>query len=614
MSMIRWPSPVALPAAPWKGVDYLFSGILLAILLAVFGQVAWHQFVLWDDNQYVYKNPYVIGGLSWQGLRWAMTEVWASNWHPLTWLSHQLDVELWGLWAGGHHLSSLLLHAANTLLLYAWLRRAPGATWRSIVVAALFALHPLHVESVAWVSERKDVLSAFFWLLTMHAYLRYAERPSGTRHALVTLLLAASLMAKPMAVTLPVILLLVDVWPLRRLPLDGGRDAVGRRLLTLLVEKLPWLLLVVMSCAITLYAQTKAMIPVEEMGFGLRLAYSLVAYATYLWQMVWPLDLSFMYLPRPLGWPDILWSALTLSLVFVAAVIACRRHGRIAPLVGLLWYLITLLPVIGIIKVGDQAHADRYTYLPYIGIWLGMLWAIPERVFSLSRKRGLAAVAVVAVVLCAALAWRQVAYWRDDSSLFGRALVLDPKNHIAYVQLGESLFHRGQLAAAEANALVAKGLSADPNARLLLGNIAFARGEGARALHFYTEAIALREGSPLLHYNQGTAHLALGQLDLAEKAFRRAIALNPRYSEAYNNLGVALTRRGDVEGALATYQAALAIDPNNHGARFNLARRYLARGEAALAVAQLQEILRRDPGHPQARAELSRLQAATWAR
>jgi tetratricopeptide (TPR) repeat protein len=545
---------------------------------------------------------------------WAFTQFWAANWHPLTWLSHMLDVEVWGMWPGGHHATSALLHAINTLLLYRLLVVITGATWRSAMVAALFALHPLHVESVAWVSERKDVLSAFFWLLTLHWYVRYARRPGGAGYLLVSVGVAASLMSKPMAVTLPLVLLLIDIWPLRRIALDGALRDWAHRLLPLAMEKLPWLALAVLTGLFTLYAQTRAMVPVDALGVGERLGYAVQAYATYLWQSFWPARLSFLYLPKPLGVGEMALSLATVVLPSWIVVHLWRKHGKLAPLVGWLWYLITLLPVIGIVKVGAQVHADRYTYLPLVGFWVALLWSVDPGSVSARWRSALAVAAISALAVCGGLSWRQASYWQTDYTLFPRAIALDPANYVAYVQLGEAQLHRGQYVEAEQNALVALRLSSTPTvalySHLLLGNLAYARGDARRALDHYAIARGAWERSPLVHYNIGTAHLALGQLNEAERSLLRAIELHPGYSEAYNNLGVALTQRGDNGGAITAYQRALAIDPNNHGARFNLARRHLAAGRPALAIAELQELLRRNPTHRQAVAELTRIRAA----
>lgn len=589
------------------------AAAVLAVLVAVvFARVADHEFLFWDDPTYVTRNPAVTGGLAWDGFVWAFTEVWAANWHPLTWLSHMLDIEVWGLWPGGHHLTNLLWHVLNTVLVALLFYRTTGALWRSVLVAALFGVHPLHVESVAWVSERKDVLSGFFWLLTLLLYVRYVRRPGTGRYLAVTAALIAGLMAKPMVVTLPVILLLFDFWPLCRVNVSAGIAASWQQIRPLLLEKLPWAALVVGAALITLYAQSQTVIPVAAMGWHERLAYAAIGYGTYLWQTIWPVGLSFFYRPHGNLAAPLIAAILSLGAVSGVVFWAWWRHGARAPLVGWLWYLISLLPVIGIIKVGAQIHADRYTYLPLIGIFFAVLWGGNAGPTLSNRSRGLLALLALVVVLAAAAgAWRQTGYWRNDELLNRRALEVDPYNHVAQLQLGEALHLKGDLAGAEAAARRALALSSERPlvffARTLLGNIAFARGDLRLALNEYEQALAADRRSALAHYNLGTVLLLQGELRQAASLYQQAIVHDPNYSDAYANLGVAQNRLGDVANARRALTSAVALNPDNLGARYNLAQLDAQVGNHAAARAQLREILRRQPGHAKARHALSQL-------
>lgn len=589
--------------------------ILIALVAAFFLPVAGHQFLLWDDPIYVTRNAEIADGVTWNGLVWAFTEFHAANWHPLTWVSHMIDVELWGMWAGGHHLSSVFWHALNVALLFALLFRTTGALWRSAVVALLFGIHPLHVESVAWVAERKDVLSGFFWLLALVLYERYTRRPVLGRYFAVTAAFAAGLMAKPMLVTLPLIMLLLDVWPLRRLvrvPGDSGWFR-SRACAALLLEKLPWLVLALISGLITLRAQTTAIVPVAALPWDERLALAIVAYATYLWQTVWPVELSFFYRSRELSLPVLLAAAATLAAATAGTLHAWRRGGA-APLIGWGWYLISLLPVIGIIKVGPQAHADRYTYLPLIGVFMAFAFSFPAvRRMTPAWRRWGAAATIVFVAAAALISWRQTSYWANDEALYRRALELDPGNFVAHLQLGEAMHLRGDLAAAERAAHEAMSSSSSSPlvafyGSILLGNINYDRKKISTALNHYQNALQVLPNSPLAHYNVGTAWLVLGDPRLAERHFNEALRHDPRYSDAFSNLGIARSRQGDAAGARKAYLAALEFHPNNQGARFNLARLELQEGRVDAARAQLEEVLRREPGHERARQVLINLQ------
>jgi hypothetical protein len=423
----------------------LLAGALALLTLAAFLPSLRNGFVNLDDALYVTNNRVVKLGLTWEGLAWVRTANVANNWHPLTMLSHMLDCEIFGVKAAGHHGTSLLLHLANVLLLFEVLRRMTGAPWRSAAAAGLFGLHPLRVESVAWVAERKDVLSAFFWILAMGAYGRYVREPSPKRYLLVVLAMALGLLSKPMVVTLPFALLLLDVWPLGRLRLDEAGWV--RRLGRLTVEKIPLFALSAVASLVTIRYQTTSLVSLELMPWSLRLANAAVSYAAYLGKTVLPRNLAVFY-PIPAAIPagQVLGAA---ALILVLTALAMWK-ARKAPwfLVGWLWFLGTLVPVIGIVQVGRQAMADRYTYIPSIGLSLAICWGVPAISASRRWRPALAGATVFALLTLTALTWIQVRYWSNSFTLFRHALAVTQGNYVAHVALAKSLAGQGDWAGA----------------------------------------------------------------------------------------------------------------------------------------------------------------------
>ena len=427
---------------------------LIAVNMIVYAPVWHHGFVNYDDDEYVSTNTVVLRGLTWHGASWAFTTGHAGNWHPLTWLSHMLDVQFYGLDPGPHHLTNLLFHIANTLLLFGLLHRMTGALGRSAFVAGLFAVHPLHVESVAWVAERKDVLSTLFWMLTLWAYVEYVRRPGLRRYWPVLLFFALGLMAKQMLVTLPFVLLLLDFWPLGRVgtrPNPAGGWALSRdgwaTTVRLVWEKLPLLALTVVSSIVTVvvHRQAAAVISLSATPLNLRVANALVSYVTYISKMLWPARLAVLYpyaqsLP---GW----WVAgafLGLMGISVAVIRAGPRHPYLP--VGWLWYLGTMVPVIGLIQVGNQATADRYTYVPLIGLFIVVAWGVPDLLVRWPRRRiGLPIAAGLVILACAIAARGQLRYWEDSTTLWTRALAVTTENNIAHNNLAVSLADQGKL-------------------------------------------------------------------------------------------------------------------------------------------------------------------------
>jgi tetratricopeptide (TPR) repeat protein len=454
MTISRWQS--------WRPL--LFAAGLVLLTALVYAPVLRHGFVNYDDNLYVSGNPVVRQGLTWEGLRWAWTAAVACNWHPVTMLSHMLDVELYGVRPGWHHLTNLLLHLANVVLLFEVLRRMTGATWRSAAVAALFAVHPLHVESVAWISERKDVLSGLFFLLTLGAWLRYVRRPAAGRYLLALLAFALGLLAKPMLITLPFVLLLLDVWPLGRLPLAAmpaasERTERRRALRALLLEKLPFVVLAVAVSAVALYTQRGAMASLAALPLRRRAANALVSYVVYLGKSLWPSRLAVIY-PLPPSIP--LWKAALAAALLAALTALALARLRRAPwlAVGWLWFAGMLAPVSGLVQVGRQAMADRYTYLPSIGLFIAVVWSahalaqaalpgeLPARGPGATRRALLGAGAAVVIAALALTARVQVGAWRDSLTLFRHAAAVTDGNYVAAFHLGEELRMRGDRAEA----------------------------------------------------------------------------------------------------------------------------------------------------------------------
>ena len=561
---------------------------LAAAVFLLYAQVAGHGFINYDDDVYITDNPRVLWGLTWEGFGWAWVTTAAGNWHPLTWLSHMLDAQIWGSWAGGHHLTSVLLHAANAVLLFLTLFSMTGSFWSSLLAAALFAVHPLRVESVAWAAERKDVLSAFFWILAMYAYGRYARKPALSRYAVVFVLMALGLLAKPMLVTLPFVLLLLDVWPLGRLPLDrkeGAGSVVVRRVLRLVLEKVPLLALSAVSGAITLAAQSRGgtIRTLESIPFGARLVNATITFVIYLWKTICPSGLAPLYLHPyllsrdfPAGRLAIAVAALLglLAVTITSAMLWCRAP-HVA--VGWLWYLVTLVPVIGIVQVGLQASADRYTYIPLIGIYVAVAWTLRGLVVARPRLRG-------AICACCGLAlssfawatWTQVGYWKDGATLFRQALRVTNGNYVLHNNLGA---------------------------------IMAAEGRHAEAVTEYEEALRLRPNFAEAHNNLGIELMEEARLAEAEEHFRKAIRSRADFADPVNNLGTIFERRGDLAAARGKFETALKIRPDYSMALYNLGSVLLDQGQFADAEARLRASLHLDPRRPETHKNLALAQA-----
>jgi tetratricopeptide (TPR) repeat protein len=521
---------------------WLLLGIcvaLAAITWLVFGQTLRHDFVNYDDRDYVTKNAQVSRGVTLEGIVWAFTRVHSSNWHPLTWISHMLDCQLYGLNPWGHHLTSVLIHAANAILLFLLLRQMTGAMWRSAFVAAVFAIHPLRVESVAWVAERKDVLSGLFFILTLMAYGRYARADSRARYAMVLVLFALGSMCKPMLVSLPLILLLLDYWPLNRLPSLSLTDAENRKILArLFLEKVPLFLLVLASAAMTMIAQRESMLPIANAAFPARLANATLAYVDYISEMFWPKELAVLYpwYPQRLTASHVAVAALVLAGISLGVFLFRRRRYLVT---GWLWYLIMLVPVIGIVHVGNQSHADRYTYLPQIGLYLLLAWGAFELGARFLFYRVL--LATVAVAVLGALIFQarvQASYWQDGETLWSHALKATTQNIIAEANLGDALY---------------------------------SKGKDTEAWMHFEKSLRINRHQPSLLSSVGVFYMEAGRIDEALALLQEAVGMEPKLEDAHYNLGNLYLKIGDGPEALVHYQRALDLDPDDIQALNNMA-------------------------------------------
>jgi len=582
---------------------------LVAITFVVFGQTLRHEFVNYDDDVDIYENPEVVRGLTFKGIVWAFTHVYAANWHPLTWISHMLDCQLYGLSPGGHHLTNILLHTATAILLFLVLRRMTGAVWRSAFVAAVFAIHPLRVESVAWVAERKDVLSGVFFMLTIGAYVRYVRHPwSPARYGLVMLLFALGLMCKPMLVTLPFVLLLLDYWPLGRVTGDKWQVTGEKKgnPSTLLLEKLPLFGLAVASGVVTLFAQTDTIKLFDQISLPLRVDNALVSYVAYLGQMFWPSGLAVLY---PFTAGNFGVSRVVLSLVLLAGISAgvfILRRRRPYFLTGWLWYLIMLVPVIGIVQVGSQVRADRYTYLPQIGLYLLLTWAAVELCAGWRHRRvvlgGCAMVILVALIFCARV---QTSYWQNSESLWTHTLACTSDNAIVHNNFGNVLFKKGSVD--EAIVHYQKALQIEPDyakAHLNLGNVLLQEGSVDEAITHYQKVLQINPDYVEAHYNLGNALIKKGSVDEAITHFQKALQIKPDYAEAHNNLGNALFKKGSVDEATVHYQKALQITPDCAEAHINLGNILLQKGDVDEAIGHYQKALQITPDCAEAHINL----------
>jgi len=586
-------------------LNTVIAAALAASALAVYAQTRHFDFVNLDDGAYIYLHPDGQRGLSLGSVRWAFTTLYLANYTPLTWLSYFADYQRAGLDPGAYHLTNALLHAANAALLFLALHALTRRTWRSALVAALFALHPLHVESVAWISERKDVLSTFFGLLALWAYAKYARAPGVKRYLLVVALFSCSVLSKPMLVTFPFLLLVLDFWPLERAELTGAQRPVW---IGLVLEKLPMILFAGIISGIAVVAQQEASaLPSRAvLGLGERAANAAIAYVRYLALTVWPQDLIPFY-PHPKdGFP--VWQlvgSVALLLSFSGAAWRLRR-GAPYLLAGWLWYVGTLVPVIGLVQVGGQAIADRYTYVPHIGAFMAAAWAFAALVDRYPRTRYAAAAAAIAVVaLLGTLAHAQTALWRNSITLYEHTLRISPNNPVALPNLGEAYLTAGRHE--DAVATIERALKLAPGSAGSHANLGLALRELGRhedAVGQLLTAVRLEPSSPKHLNNLAIVWMDLKRFPAARETLEQALAIDPGYTPTQVNLGNVYLRQGKLDTAESHYRAALSIDPRHADALSNLGAMHLLRGEYGQAEVRLREALTIAPDDPVARTNL----------
>ena len=524
------------------------SSFLIAITWAVFGQTFGHQFINYDDPLYVLDNAHVRAGLTWRGILWAFTHVHSQNWHPLTTISHMLDCQLFGVNPGAHHLMNVFFHSIAAVLLFILLAQITdgpssprdesvrladrtGGIWMSGFVAAVFAIHPLRVESVAWIAERKDALSGTFFMLTLIAYAAYTRKESLGRYVTMSILFACGLMSKPMLITTPVILLLLDYWPFNRFTKSTASKLV--------IEKIPLFALSVGSCVATLWAQNFALGSTQFLPLQWRITNALFSYFEYVRQVFWPVDLIPFYV-HPENRLE-LWRLLVAAVVLIVltAIAFIRRRKNPYLIVGWLWYLVMLIPVIGIVQVGLQGHADRYTYLPQVGLDIALVWLIWDLTKSWRQQKiVLSGAGAFVVGALSILSWKQTTHWRDTETLWRHTLAVTPDSDVAHAGLGGILFVRGQI---------------------------------DESIDHYESALRLRDGNVAAHFGLGRALASKQKIDSAIFHFQKALSIQPDYIAASNDLGVLFARKGEIKKAIAAWQQSLSFDPENADAATNIA-------------------------------------------
>jgi len=635
--------PISLSSDPPRSprVFVTITCLLLVLaILVVYAQTLGHGFVFYDDDQYVYENLAVQSGISVKSVAWAFTTFYFANWHPLTWISYQMVNQLFGLNAGAEHALNVILHLGATLLLFLALARMTHQPWRCALVAGIFALHPLHVESVAWVSERKDVLSTFFQILTLWLYVRYSERPSIKTYSWVAVVFALSVLAKPMAVTFPFVLLLLDLWPLRRIELTSWRSNLNR----LLLEKAPLIAMSVVASVLTFLAQRDfgAVRSLTQVPFSSRLANAAIAYLSYIGKAFWPEDLAVLYPLHPPSTLVAFASVVVLAAVTVAAVVTFR--GRPYFLIGWLWYLGMLVPVIGLVQVGAQSMADRYTYLPLVGLSIALIWTVGESVKSHAFARQAAVVvSILALVAMTATAYQQAGYWKDSTTLFRHALSVTTDNSIVRNNLAAVLQKEGRRD--EAAVMYRQSLASAPDdigPLNNLGAILAADGKVDEAIALHRRVVGAHPDHADAQANLGRELMRLGQFDEALAHLNEALRLKPDLVEAHSGLAILLASRGsfeeakrhmeaslhlspaDAEGqntlcyverrlghpdqAMAACNMALKIKPDLLEARFNLGAILASKGLTTEAAAEFSRVLAVNPNHAPTRAAMAELQ------
>jgi len=533
--------------------------VLTVVTLAVFWQVNQYDFINFDDNVYVTQNSHIHSGLTPEGVRWAFSTQYLGLWNPLVWLSFMFDYQIYGLNAGGYHLTNRVLHLLSTLLLFWLFNRMTGAVWKSAFVAAIFAFHPLHVESVAWISERKDVLSAFFWMLTLCLYVYYTEKPVIIRYLLVLFSFVCALMSKPMVVTLPVIMIILDYWPLERF-----QSKKGKLILWQLKEKIPFFILSAVLVIITLHSPQNTALRTLYNIFGQpkefplfsRIANALVSYVTYLEKTFWPHDMAIFY-PFPSQIPvwQVIGASLLILIITTAVIVMIKRLPYL--FVGWMWYAITIAPVIGIIQISAYAMADHYHYLPSVGIVVMLAWGIPSLIKSEEiRKKILFPTGIIFLGIMAFLTWQQCGYWKNSTTLFSHALQVTKDNYLAHNNLGLALF---------------------------------AEGKSLEAIDHYNKAICITPDCAGFYSNRGLAYAKLGQHKRAIEDYNKAICITPDYADAYNNRGITYYKLGHYQRAIEDFNETIRLKPDDALAYNNRGNVYINQGNKKLGCPDAQK-------------------------
>ena len=607
--------------------EYLFTKVLICLLLSaavftVYWQVIGFEFINLDDPRYVTENPTIKQGITLQGIRWAFTSVYAANWHPLTWISHMLDVQLFGMNPGMHHLVNVFFHIINTLLLFFVFQGMTGAILKSAAVAALFALHPLHVESVAWVSERKDVLSTFFWMLTMMGYMWYVKSRNLTRYLIVVFSYILGLLSKPMLVTLPFVLLLLDFWPLKRVNLfqainkatDKGESIVGFNSRwsgpsIILLDKIPLILLALISSVITFFAQKSWGAVVSSryyLPIGIRIANAANSYIAYLGKMFWPINLAVFY-----PYPDVFhpYNIVLCFSIFLLITVLVLIAAKSLPylMVGWLWYLGTLVPVIGIVQVGSQSMADRYTYIPLIGIFIIVVWGLSDIVGRWSYgKAALGGISMVVFVFLTWTTWEQISFWKNSETLFRHALQVTKNNDLAHLQFGYTLLHKGDVDGAIKYYREALRINpANPKAYIDLGDAHRERKDIKTAIGYYLKGLEIDPNNADAHTTLAELLAGVGNTDEAIKHFNEALKIDHGSIEANNNLGNLMSRKGNYDEAIKHYTEALSIDPHQADVYNNLGPTFIYKSNIKKAIEYYNDALREKPDYTEAAKHLN---------
>lgn len=584
--------------------DLLICMFLAAAILAAYWQVQYYDLTCYDDISYISNNPYVKKGLTGESFTWAMTTIHMGYWQPLTWLSHMLDYQLFGPNIGGHHWVNVILHIANAILLYIVLRRTSGETWKSAIVAALFAVHPLNVESVAWIAERKNVLSTLFWFIALWFYACYVERPTLYRYALILLTFSLGLMAKPMLVTLPFTLLLFDYWPL-------GRLTSWKVLPRLLYEKIPFFILTtIVSIETFLSCRHKDVIShLDKITLGERTANVLVSYVKYIANMLWPQDLAIFYpYSKDFTAFQIVGSALLLIITSCIMIIFARQY-RYA-LTGWLWYLGTLIPVIGLIQAGPQAMADRFAYIPMIGLFVMIVWGVPDLLKKWPQRRIVFSVvsgAVLSVLIICTL--QQVRYWQNSMALFEHALRVTGETPRVHYHMGVALTHGGKPDQAVKHFEYAiKGNPEFAEAYSYMGIALASQGKIDGAMAYFREALQRKRHDEMTHNNLGAALINKGKLDEAIVHIQEALNIRPDYVPAHRNMGVALASQGKMEEAIGYYKKALQLERSDAITHNNIGIALAYTGRREEAVHHFREALKINPYYGDAADNLRTIQ------